>query len=484
MRIFIILFLSINLIQGLSAQTQDLESKIDFLFSEFTNPKQSGANILVIQKEKILFQKSYGVANLSNGTPSQAKTQYRLASVTKQFTAMCILLLEDKGKLSFEQNLCDIFPDFPSYGKKIKLLHLLQHTSGLKDYEKLPKPKGSAQLTDQDVYNMLKKCTATHFEPGTRYKYSNSGYAILAEIVRKVSGESFRDFVHNHIFEPLNMEGAIAFRKGDLLQYRAYGTSRTSSGGFVTTDQSRLSGIWGDGGIYMSVEDYVKWDAALANYTLLPKGKQDAAFRTWDGAKNFLPKREYGMGWYISYDGNTKVLWHRGGTIGFTNVVVRVPELELTVVILCNRNRWRNIWQLGFGVLHYIAPDKIKMPIDIQLFSLYKKYGIDKAKQYYDEYKKQPNSPCRYHPAGLNRLGLKFLSLNLKDYAKWAYSKNTIEYPESWVAWEGLGYYHEKQKEYAQAKDCYQQSVKFLPEYPTEDEKEIIKKIKHKLKKW
>lgn len=482
MRLFILCFISISLIQF--AKAQDLESKIDYLFSEFANPKESGANILVLQKGKVLFQKSYGVANLNTKTKSQAKTQYRLASVTKQFTAMCILLLEDEGKLSFEQSLCDIFPDFPSYGKKIKILHLLQHTSGLKDYEKLPKPKGSAQLSDGDVYNMLKKCTETYFESGTRYKYSNSGYAILAEIVKKISGESFRDFAQKNIFEPLKMEGAIAFKKGDILKYRAYGTSRTASGNFVTTDQSRLSGIWGDGGIYMSVEDYAKWDAALYNYTLLPKDKQERAFKTWDDAKNFLPKREYGMGWYISYDGKTKVLWHRGGTIGFTNVVVRVPELELTVVILCNRNRWRNVWQLGFGILHYIAPTKIKMPIDIQLFSLYKKEGIDKAKAYYNEYKNRSDNPCRYHPAGLNRLGIKFLSLNLKDYAKWAYSKNTIEYPESWVAWRGLGYYYEKEKDYKQAKYYYQKSAKFLPENPTEDEKETIKKMKNKIKRW
>src|SRR5690606_16771362 len=147
-------------------------------------------------------QKNYGLANLEEKIPVTPQTNFRLASVTKQFTAASILLLSEGGKLSFDDNLQKIFPELPEYGKKIKLRNLVNHTSGLIDYEDLIPDTVTIQVMDADVLKMMMEQDTTYFEPGSKYQYSNSAYAVLAMVVEKISAISFPEFLKKNIFDP------------------------------------------------------------------------------------------------------------------------------------------------------------------------------------------------------------------------------------------------------------------------------------------
>jgi CubicO group peptidase (beta-lactamase class C family) len=325
-------------------------SQMDAIFAGLNSTGAPGAAVLVIQDGKILFERGYGVANLSTHKKIGAHTNFRLASLSKQFTAMSILLLAHDGKLRLDEPLTEIFPDFPAYGKTITIHHLLNHTSGLLDYEDLmPAPDQEAkdqyakemfQIKDAGVLAIMKRQTATKFPPGTKWEYSNSGYAVLAMIVEKVSGEPFGQFLHERIFAPLRMNGTLAYEKGkNEVPHRAFGYS-PENGGWRETDQSPTSAVLGDGGIYSSLEDLAKWDAALRNHTLLRETEFRAAITPVKVPGVEGPDHEpaeYGFGWFLdSYKGHSR-MWHYGETVGFRTAIQRFGKDGLTVVVLSNR---------------------------------------------------------------------------------------------------------------------------------------------------
>jgi CubicO group peptidase (beta-lactamase class C family) len=242
-----------------------------------------GAATTVIKDGHIVFQRSYGVRDLHSLEKIDEHTNFRLASVTKQFTAMAIMLLVHDGKLQYNERLTDIFPDFPEYGRTITVRMLLNHTSGLQDYEDLmphsaPQvPREQNQIEDTGVLDLLKRQNSTKFPPGSRWKYSNSGYVLLGVIVHKVSGISFPDFLHERIFSPMGMNNTVAYVCGqNQVPNRAFGHS-FENGTWKQTDQSPTSATLGDGGIYSSVEELAKWDRALRDHTLLSRAEMKQA---------------------------------------------------------------------------------------------------------------------------------------------------------------------------------------------------------------
>ena len=194
--------------------------QIDGIFAGISSTRTPGAAVLVLQNGQVKFERGYGVADLHSFPKIDAHTNFRLASCTKQFTAMAIMLLVHDGKLRYQDRLTDIFPDFPDYGKAITIRNLLNHTSGLLDYEDLMEkpaagtpPERIPQIKDAGVLAILKRQRTTNFPPGTKWDYSNSGYAVLAMVVQKVSGKPFGDFLHDRIFAPLKMTETVAVRK-------------------------------------------------------------------------------------------------------------------------------------------------------------------------------------------------------------------------------------------------------------------------------
>jgi CubicO group peptidase (beta-lactamase class C family) len=291
-----------------------------------------GASVLVLQDGEPVVRRSYGVADLEHGTSATPATNYRLASLTKQFTAAAILLLAEDGRLLLDDRVRKWLPGLPTAQDGITIHHLLTHTGGLVDYEELMPADLETQLRDADVLKLQEQEQRLYFEPGTKWRYSNGGYALLALIVERASGMSFQDFLRERIFLPLGMNNTLAYVKGGTpAMNRAYGYSLID-GAWTRTDQSTTSAVLGDGGIYASIDDLAKWDAALYDDRLLSDDTRRLAFTAW--VKSDDPAVDYGYGWRVTGD----TLWHSGETIGFRNVIVRWPERHLTVIVLTNRN--------------------------------------------------------------------------------------------------------------------------------------------------
>ncbi|HZQ47860.1 MAG TPA: serine hydrolase domain-containing protein, partial [Verrucomicrobiae bacterium] len=252
---------------------------IDTLFHDCNRPDVPGASVMVIKDGKVLLAKSYGLADLENKVPSAPDVNYRLASVTKQFTAMAIMMLADAGKMSFDDSITRFFPEFPAYGKPITVRHLLNHTSGLIDYEDIIPPGTTLPVLDINALRLLQQQDHTYFPPGNQFRYSNTGYAFLALIVEKVSGQTFAAFLRDKIFMPLHMDQTLAYESGiSTVSNRAYGYTAQKNGDYIRTDQSVTSSVLGDGGIYSSINDLYKWDQALYTTKLVSKKTLAAAF--------------------------------------------------------------------------------------------------------------------------------------------------------------------------------------------------------------
>ena len=332
---------------------------MDSIFSPLADAKSPGFAVLVRSDGRTVFERGYGVRELRSLAKIDAQTNFRLASCSKQFTAMSIMLLVHDGKLRYDDKLTDVFRDFPAYGKTITIRNLLNHTSGLPDYEDLmdaaEKRNGAPiwtpahQIQDVEVLNLLEKETADKFAPGTEWSYSNSGYVVLGLVVAKISGMPFSEFLRERIFSPLKMSQTLSFERGKSeVSQRAYGHSREGSD-WKQTDQSATSATLGDGGIYSSLTDLAKWDEALAQHTLLSEREMQAALTPAQLTNAVQPKWpansdraegtpvSYGFGWFLDPYRNHVRMWHYGETVGFHTYIQRFPAERLTIIILCNR---------------------------------------------------------------------------------------------------------------------------------------------------
>jgi CubicO group peptidase (beta-lactamase class C family) len=332
---------------SLFAADRDPAAQAAALFASIS-PSAPGAAVEVIQNGRIVFQHGYGVTDLRSKNKIDEQTNFRLASLTKQFTAMAVMLLVHDGKLRYDETLTEVFPEFPAYGKNITIRHLLNHTSGLLDYEDLmAKEYGNIpddqipQISDAGVLALMEKASTMQFAPGSKWQYSNSGYCVLAMVVEKVSGEKFGDFLDERIFAPLKMQNTLAYEKGpNEVPHRAYGHTPDGSS-FRQTDQSSTSATLGDGGVYTSLTDLARWDEALAQHTLLSAAEMQPALTAVHPSAS--PAQEnghpvsYGFGWFLEpYRGHER-MWHYGETIGFRTSIQRFPKDNLTVIVLCNR---------------------------------------------------------------------------------------------------------------------------------------------------
>lgn len=325
----LVAFMALVMARVLAAET--VEKSVDDIMRAYDG-NVPGASVLLISHGKALVRKAYGLSNLEERVAATPATNYRLASVTKQFTAASILLLAQDGRLSIKDPIRKWLPSLPDTDCGITIRHLLTHTGGLIDYEDIMPADLTTALRDVDVLHLLEKERRVYFAPGTDYRYSNGGYSMLALIVEKASGKSFQAFLRERIFEPLGMHDTLAYVvEGPRVANRAYGYTETN-GRWESTDQSLTSAVLGDGGIYSSIDDLARWDAALYDSRLLSDASRRLAFTPWTRTDD--PAIKYGFGWRIS--GET--LWHSGESVGFRNVIVRYPQRHLTVIILTNRD--------------------------------------------------------------------------------------------------------------------------------------------------
>jgi CubicO group peptidase (beta-lactamase class C family) len=346
------------------AQNSTMQQKINTIFAPLTDEHSPGLAVVVIKDSKKLFERGYGLRDLHTATKIDARTNFRLASCSKQFTAMAIMLLVHDGKLRYDQTLTEIFPDFPAYGKSITIRNLLNHTAGLQDYETLMDQADAPnstyafphhwteknQIQDAEVLTLLKQTDHAMFPPAAQWYYSNSGYVVLGLIVAKVSGQPFREFLDKRIFAPLKMHNTVAYQQGkNQITNRAYGHTKEGNT-WQQTDQSPTSATLGDGGIYSSLEDLAKWDVALRTNQLLSQEEMQPALTPFvfaDGKQPVWPANSdrsagspalYGFGWFLDPYRNHPRTWHYGETQGFRSYIVRFTNDRLTIIVLSNRS--------------------------------------------------------------------------------------------------------------------------------------------------
>lgn len=318
-----------------TAMSQINERTIDKLFHDFSG-NHPGAAVMIIRDGKPIFERAYGMADVEHKVPCSTSTDFRLASVTKQFTAMGIMILAEHRKLSLDDKLSKFFPNFPN-GNEITVRHLLTHTSGIKDYEDLIPADATKQVKDLDVLHLVSKEKETYFPIGSKFRYSNSAYALLALIIQRASGQTYAHYLKANIFDPLEMTSSVAYEPGiSKVPNRAFGYAK-ENGVFKPSDQSTTSAVLGDGGIYSSVEDLFKWDQALYTEKLVSKKMLKDAF-TVHSANSDFPGSGYGYGWYLAEYKGTEQIWHYGSTCGFNTKIERFPEKKTTIIVLTNRH--------------------------------------------------------------------------------------------------------------------------------------------------
>jgi len=346
MRLFLVLlsFLLVTFVNGQDSRVQRLDS----LLQQLEQKGDFNGNVLIASGDKIIFERSIGMAEFPTGRKLTSSTVFELASVSKQFTAMGIMILQQKGKLSYADSLRKFFPELPYTG--ITIRQLLNHTSGLPDYmDLMSKNWDSTRIaTNKDMLALLAaKAPPALFTPGSKWEYSNTGYAVLASVIEKVSGKSYGDFLQKEIFKPLGMASTRVFRRRyekRMLPDYALGyipdpvTRKPSLPDSVAATASMvysLDGIVGDGTVNSNTGDLLKWSLALDAGKLVGKDMIQEAFQSVqlpDGKET-----NYGYGWAVAKaPGIGRLVNHSGGWPGYRTFIEKELDSNYTIIVLTN----------------------------------------------------------------------------------------------------------------------------------------------------
>lgn len=325
--------------QPLAAQSDvKIKSTIDSIFSEWDNTDTPGAAVAVIKDGELVHSKGYGMADLEHAVPITPSTPFLIASLTKQFVAFSILLLEEERKLDLDAPIQEYLPDFPRYEDSITIRHMVHHTSGLRNYGDLLRFQGKSYYDHHsmdEVYALLKNQKGLNFRPGEEYLYNNSGYLLLTLIIEEVSGMSFNEFAAKNIFTPLGMNHTMIYDDiTELIPDRAF--SYTIGGDGFQNQISRVD-LYGAGGMYSTIEDLYKWDQNFYE-NILGKGRASLIERMQEtGILNNGDSLDYAFGLGVgTYKGLHRV-GHGGSFAGFRHYFIRFPEQQFSVIMLTNR---------------------------------------------------------------------------------------------------------------------------------------------------
>jgi CubicO group peptidase (beta-lactamase class C family) len=301
--------------------------KLDSIINSCYQNGEFNGTILVSRNKKVVYRKALGYANFDTKEKLIPESVFYLASVSKQFTAMAIMILSERNKLTYNDKLSKFFPEFPSYANNVTIKHLLTHTSGIPDHFRLNSYK--PDLTNQDVLAILIKQKFLDYKPGDRFEYSNSGYILLAMITEKVSGIPFHEFMKANVFDPLGMTNTLVYDESKpLINNRAIGYSMDGT----LYDYNILT--TGAGGIFSTIDDLYLWDQALYTGTLVSWGTIYEAFTPF--ILNNGEISNYSFGWFIYEDERRKTVSHSGSFSGFRTHICRDLANKNAYMLLTN----------------------------------------------------------------------------------------------------------------------------------------------------
>lgn len=350
------------LISTANARADRLTKSIDEIATGMAGTRTPGLSIAIDQGGELLIAKGYGLADLENQVPATADTVYRIGSVTKQFTGVSIVQLVDAGKLRLDQKIQEILTDYPAPTNPVTLRHLLQHTSGIPNFTGLPsyRPSIRVDVAPSEMVARFQELPL-EFDPGTQWKYSNSGYYLLGMIVEKASGQTYAEYIDEHIFKPAGLLNTRYEAARPIIPHRARGYRR-GPGGFENADYLSMTQPFAAGALISTVVDLVRWQRALVEHTLTPP---DALERLTSDAVDTGHGDKYGYGIGVSEREGHRVISHGGGIDGFSSVLLYFPETDHTIAVLANTD--------GFN--HNVLIDKISEVT----FGLGVKPGTDRA---------------------------------------------------------------------------------------------------------
>lgn len=329
---------------------QNRIKKIDSLLIALHANGNLNGNILIAEKGKVIYKKSFGNANEITKQKLNENSIFELASCSKQFTAIAIMILKEKGKLNLDDTISKFIPELANY-KNITIRNLLNHTGGLPDYMDLLDSlfDKSKIATNKDIIALFSKVQPKIlFEPNTKYEYSNTGYALLASIIEKTSGKSYADFLNMNIFKPLKMTRSLVYTRRfaprNIENYALGYIYSDSLNKYILPDDLAetksvmwLDGIVGDGCVNSTINDLMKWDRALYTNKLLSKNGMEEVFKA--GVLNDKTKTNYGFGWEIENNKEFgKIVSHGGGWPGYVTYIERHITNDKTIIILQNHN--------------------------------------------------------------------------------------------------------------------------------------------------
>lgn len=320
---------------AMGTKPADASAELDALLARFSTHDSPGLAIRVLHHGEVVYSKGTGLADLAHSVPITTRTAFHVGSITKQFTAFSLLLLERDGLLSLDDDVRKFLPELPTYAKPITLRELVQHSAGLRDIDDLLRLRGigpNDEVTQADAVDLLLRQTGLNFEPGAAFEYSNSGYILLAEVVGRVAGKSFPVFVQERILEPLGMGSSqVLAAPGRIVPHsaRSYGLD-----GADHVERPLNSSFYGSTGLCTSVEDLCKWAAnftspVVGDHALMERIQRSGVLSTGDPLT-------YAMGLDHKEYRGLQVVFHGGGIAAYRAYLLRVPEHDLVVAITSN----------------------------------------------------------------------------------------------------------------------------------------------------
>jgi CubicO group peptidase (beta-lactamase class C family) len=448
-----------------SVLAQDKAAKIDELMKTYHSYRQFNGAVLVAENGKVIFKKGYGMANMEWNIPVETDTKFRLGSITKQFTSMLILQLVQEGKIKLDGKLTDYLPDYrKDTGDRVTITHLLNHTSGIPSYTGLPNFFRDISRNPYSVSDFVKKYASgeLEFEPGSKFRYNNSGYFLLGAIVERVTGKRYEEALKERILDPVGMKNTGYDHHATILTKRAAGYEKRPAG-FVNAPYLDMSLPYAAGSLYSTVEDLYLWDQSLYTEKLLSSQLKEMMYKP--GMNN------YAYGWVVRNapaggDGPpVMIIEHGGGINGFNTVLMRMPESKNLIVLLNNTGGTR-LQDMTQRISAILFGKPFKAPVqDISeaLFNTANEKGVQAAITQYRELKSTQKDAYDFSEPQLNRLGYQLMEMKLVKDAIEIFKLNVEMFPDGFNAYDSLGEAYLQNGDKSLAIQNYKKSLELNP---------------------
>ncbi len=466
-KLFLLPFL-FALIFNISLSAQDKAETIDQLMTEYVNLGMFNGSVLVADDGKVIFEKGYGYADMEWEVPNTVDTKFELGSITKQFTAALILKLVEEGKLKLDDKVSDILPWYPAEnGSRITIHQLLTHTSGIPNYTDFPDfvaKRAAEKMTPEELVSTFSE-KPLDFEPGSQFKYSNSGYVVLGAVIEQVTGKSYKDVLEEKILKPLGMTNSGYIDLEKITPKRARGYSNQFSH-YSNAAYLDMSLPFSAGALYSTVEDLYKWDQALYGDKVLSDKSKEKMFTGY--VKDFRGK--YGYGWDVGKEAvddkgdSTAYISHGGSIFGFSSFIVRLPEHKQLVVLLNNTDSAPlNKIYTGIKNILYDQPyDKPEKSVLNEMAEIIDQKGIDAGISFYKD-KEAADQDKKIPEPQINSLGYFYLRSGRLEDAEKIFKLNIEEYPESFNVYDSYAEALMKKGDNEGAIANYKQSIAIDP---------------------